>query len=125
MEYNVINLKPFDIVKYLKCIYLVKDFFKNEDGKYVLNYHFKTINKSNEKLHSHNTYELYGFHAEKLRKASKDEIIHFISRIKKEKPDFDLHSIEDVCLDVTGIIINEKECIDFLKSKGYLVYKQI
>jgi hypothetical protein len=125
MEYNVIDLNQYDIVRYLKCIYLVKDFFKDEDGKYILNYYFRTINNSNAKLHYQDTYKLYGFHAEKIRKASSDEIRHFISRIKKEKPDFDLHTIEDVSLDETGININEKECVDFLKSKGYLVYKQI
>lgn len=125
MEYNVIDLKQYDIVRYLKCIYLVKDFFKDENGKYILNYHFRTINNSDAKLHSQDTYELYGFHAEKIRKASIEEIRHFISRIKKEKPDFDLNSIENVSLDEPGINIGEKGCIDFLKSKGYLVYKQM
>ena len=124
MEYNVIDLKQYDIVRYLKCIYLVKDFFKDENGRYILNYYFRTINNSNAKLHSQNTYELYGFHAKKIRKASKDEIRHFISKIKKEKPDFDLNFIEDVSLDETVGNLNEKECIDFLKRKGYLVYKQ-
>jgi len=125
MEYNVIDLKQYDIVRYLKCIYLVKDFFKDENGRYILNYHFRTINNSNAKLYSEDTYELYGFHAEKIRKATKDEIRDFITRIKKEKPDFDLKSIEDVSIGETGENINEKECIDFLKRKGYLVYKQI
>jgi len=125
MKYNVIDLKQYDIVRYLKCIYLVKDFFKDENGKYFLNYHFRAINKSDSKLHSQNTYEFYGFHAEKIRKASKDEIRHFISRIKKEKPDFDLSYIENISFDETGANINEEECINFLKSKGYLVYKQI
>lgn len=125
MEYKVIDIKQYDIVRYLKCIYLVKDFFKDEDGKYILNYHFRAINNGNAKLHPQDTYILYGFHAEKIRKASKDEIRYFISRIRKERPDFDLHSIEDVSLDETSININEKECVDFLKSKGYLVYKQI
>ncbi|WP_461629637.1 hypothetical protein [Labilibaculum euxinus] len=125
MEYNVIDLKQYDIVRYLKCIYLVKDFAKDENGKYILNYHFRTIYNSNAELYSENTYELYGFHAEKIRKATKDEIRYFISRIKKEKPDFDLNYVEDVSLDKPDKNINEKECIDFLKSKGYLVYKQI
>lgn len=125
MEYNVIELKQYDIVRYLKCIYLVKDFSKDERGRYILSYHFRTISNSNAKLHSQGNYELYGFHAEKIRKATKNEIRHFISRIKKEKPDFDLNSIEDVSVDEPDINMNEKECINFLKGKGYLVYKQI
>jgi hypothetical protein len=125
MEYNVIDLKQYDIVRYLKCIYLVNDFFKDEDGKYILSYYFRAINNSKAKLHSQGSYELYGFHAKKIRKASNDEIRHFISRIKKEKPDFELHYSEEIYIDETSININEKECIDFLKSRGYIVYKQI
>lgn len=125
MEYNVIDLKPYDIIKYFKCIYLVKDFYKNEDGRYILDYHFMTLNKGNGKLHSQNTYEIYGFHAEKIRKATEDEIKKFMSKIKDEAPDFDLNPIKCISSDETELNLDEEKCIKFLKSKGYLVYKQI
>ena len=125
MKYDIIELKPYNIVRYLKCIYIVKDFFKNEDGKYILSYYFRTINESNAKLYSNGSYAFYGFHAEKIRRASRDETKHFISRIKKEKPDFDLQPVENAFLNEENLSFNEKECLNILKSKGYLIYRQV
>lgn len=62
---RIIEIKENDIIKYLKSTYLVKSFRKLENGKYQLNYHFRTIRKENAKLHKNKTYELYGFHAKK------------------------------------------------------------
>lgn len=120
---RIIEIKENDIVKYLKSTYLVKSFQKLENGKYQLNYHFRTIRKENAELHKNKTDELYGFHAEKIKRADEKERKFLISRIRAEYPDFDLSKLENDS-QRTKSELNEANCIEFLKNKGYLIYKQ-
>jgi hypothetical protein len=121
---EVIDIKPNDFIKYLKCIYLVKKFYRDEKGQYILVYYFRSIKKQNAILHSTNSYKISGYLAEKIKKATTEDTLFLISRIKTESPNFDLsfarqetnENSQDLTVD---------DCITFLKGKGYLVYKQI
>lgn len=121
--YEIIEIKKYDFVKYLKNLYLVEDFHKLENGQYRLNYLFRSIRKSNAKLHTNGFYDIYGYLAENIRKATDEEIEFLISRIKQEHPNFDI-SIVNVNKATNFSYLNEDDCIDYLKSKGYLIYKQ-
>jgi hypothetical protein len=122
IKYDVIDINTNDFIKYLKCIYLVKDFYRAENGDYILEYYFMSIRKENAKLHTSNSYKITGYLAEKIKKATTEETKFLISRIKTESPNFDLS--------LAKIEANESkqdvdDCITLLKNKGYLIYKQI
>jgi hypothetical protein len=121
---EIIEIKEYDIVKYLKSIYLVKDFQKIDDRKYRLNYYFRSIRKDSAKLHTNESYELYGYLAEKIRKADLEEMKSLISKIKVEHPNFDLSFLKKEIKENT-LDLNIEDCIKFIKSKGYIIYKQI
>lgn len=123
INYDIIDIKEKDYIKYFKCIYLVKDFYREEGGDYILVYYFRSIKKENATLHPANSYRISGYLAERIKKATADETGFLISRIKTENPKFDFSS--DI-QETNGIRdLNVDECIAFLKSKGYLVYKPI
>jgi len=124
INYDVINIEPYDFVKYLKCIYLVKEFQRTDNGLYVIEYYFRSIKKENAKLHSTNSDKITGYLAEKIKKATTEEIRFLTSRIKSKKPNFDL-SLARKETNENTLHLNEDDCIAFLKNKGYLVYKQI
>lgn len=124
MKYDVIDINPNDFIKYLKCIYLVKDFYRDESGQYILEYYFMSIKKGNARLHTTNSYKISGYLAEKIKKTTTEETVFLISRIKTESPNFDL-TFARIETNESKQDLNVDDCITFLKSKGYLVYKQI
>lgn len=121
---EIIEIKENDIVKYLKCIYLVKGFQKLENGRYQLSYYFRSIRKDNAILHRNDSDEIYGYLAEKIRKADSEEINSLIKKIKTKYPNFDT-SFQKTDLNKNTLNLNVQDCIDFLKSKGYIIYKQV
>ena len=123
-KYNIIDINPNNFIKYLKCIYLVKDFYRAENGQYILEYYFRSIIKENAKLHTDNSYKISGYLAEKIKKTTTEETKFLISKIKNEKPDFDM-SFAEILTNKHKQDLNIDDCITFLKSQGYLVYKQI
>lgn len=123
IKYDVIDIKESDFIKYLKCIYLVKDFYRAESGDYILVYYFRSIKKDNATLHPANSYRISGYLAERIKKATTEETGFLISRIKTERPNFDLPF--PILETNESKDLNVDDCITFLKSKGYLVYKQI
>lgn len=118
------EIKRNDFIKYLKCTYLVKDFVKLDNGYYNLSYYFRVNRKSNSKLHFNGVYRISGYSAEKIKKTSIEETYFLVSRIKAEHPNFDLSFLNSE-LNQNESILNEKDCIEYLKGKGYLVFKQI
>jgi hypothetical protein len=90
INYDVIDIKKNDFIKYLKCIYLVKDFYRTESGDFILVYYFRSIRKENATLHPANSYRISGYLAERIKKATTEETGFLISRIKTKSPNFDL-----------------------------------
>jgi hypothetical protein len=122
--YRTIEIKKNDFVKYLKCIYLVKDFEKLDNGRYRLSYFFRSIIKDDAKLHFNEFYDISAYLTEKIKKPSLEETKFLISRIKAEHPSFDLSFVK-LDKNINEKKLNENECIEYLKSKGYIVYKQV
>ena len=124
IKYDILDINKNDFIKYLKCIYLVKDFYRDENGYYILEYYFRSIIKENAKLHTTNLYKISGYLTEKIKKATSEETKFLISRIKMESPDFDL-SFAKAETTESKQDLNIADCISNLKSKGYLIYKPI
>ena len=123
--YNAIDIKRNDIIKYMKCIYLVKDFQKLDNGKYLLNYYFRSIRKDNAKLNINDSYEISGYLVETIKKASPEESNFIITRINSVYPNYDTSFYRNQKDKNEQKTLNENDCIDFLKKKGYIVYKQV
>lgn len=68
------KIKRNDFVRYLKNIYLVKDFQKLENGKFQLSYYFRSTKNDNAKLHIDNSEVIYAYLIKNIRKASEDDI---------------------------------------------------
>lgn len=121
---KIIKIQENDIVKYYKMIYLVKNFKKIDNYKYQLNYHFKTnITKKNAKLHKNQLDEFDKYKIERIKHAEEKEREILISKIQKESPDFNLSTFE-IYSENKNSELNESNCIEYLKNKGYLIYKQ-
>lgn len=69
-----IPIKKNDFVKYMKSIYLVKDFQKLENGRYRLNYYFRSLEKNHAKLHLNGHNNIIGYLAKNIRKATTEEM---------------------------------------------------
>ncbi|MCD8423584.1 hypothetical protein [Tenacibaculum finnmarkense] len=125
---KIIEIKENDIVKYLKSVYLVKSFIKLENGLYHLNYYFKT-NQSKiktKKLHNNAYDEFYGYLAEKIKQTSLEEKKDFVSKINRDYPKFDTSFTRiDLKENSNSSVLNVEDCIEFLKKKNYIIYKQI
>jgi hypothetical protein len=128
---EIIKIKENDIVKYLKSIYLVKGFQKLDSGKYRLNYYFRSIRKDNARLHTNKSEELYNTSIVHIKKTNLEEKRSLISKIKVEHPNFDISFLKkSEITEITEITENAlnldiKVSIEFLKSKGYIIYKQV
>nr|WP_319511408.1 hypothetical protein [uncultured Draconibacterium sp.] len=120
----MIDIKKNDFIKYRKCIYLVKDFRKLENGKYRLTYFFRTINDKSAKLYLNEFTDNYDWNFEYIKEANQEQINLLISKIRKEYPDFDL-SFAKVDLMKNEKNMSEEGCIEYLKSKGYFILKQV
>jgi hypothetical protein len=116
------EIKRDDFVKYRKCIYLVKDFQKLDNRKSRLNYYFRSIKIETAKLYSNGFDENYNWQFECIKKASQEEVDFLVSRIRSEHPNFDLSFLK---MNKIKLNLNVNDCIEYLKSKGYLVYKQV
>ena len=122
---ELILIKENDYVKYFKNIYLVKDFKELEKGRYRLSFYFRSIKKKNAKLYKDDSSKINGYLARKIKKATPEEIKFLHSRIRLKFPHLDLPSIENSEELKNRQELNETDCVEFLKSKGYLVFKQL
>lgn len=116
------TIKRNDFVKYLKCIYLVKDFQKLDNATFIISYYFRASRKAEAKIRINDVFNISSYNLKKIKKATSDETDFLIEKIKLEHPNFDLSfyvATKKECF------LNENECIEFLKNKGYLVYKQV
>ena len=122
--YNPIEVNKNDFIKYLKCVYLVKNFTKLDNGYYRLSFYFRSIVKDNAKLHNNKYYDISGYQTEKIKKASRKECEFLISQIKKAQPDFDVARFHQNAISDENDL-HEQECVEYLKSRGYIIYKQM
>lgn len=120
---EISNIKEGDFIKKEASIYLVKGFNKAE-RKYKLDYYFRSTKKTTGVLHINGAKEFYEHELTRLKTPTNKEVETIISKITKEHPDFIIDSPRSVKYLKTDIL-SEKKHIDFLKERGYLIYKQI
>lgn len=124
MDRRTIKIEEFDVVKYLKSTYLVKSFQRLESGKFELCYYFRSIRKPDAKLHKDQKQDFYESHTYKIKKTNNQEKKLLIEKIRNEYPDFNLAKVISATSD-TFIDLDENMCIEFLKEKGYTIYKRL
>lgn len=117
------NIRKNDFVKKADSIYLVKD-FRKIGSKYILEYYFKTTKKPTGVLHGAGSRELYENQTEYIKKPTRNEIEIIVSKVKNKHPNFDIENSKEAS-NPRSNDIDEKNCIKYLKDRGYLVYKQI
>lgn len=134
-------LNPSDIkrgvfIKKLTNIYLVKDFKKDISnkykGRYRIDYYFRisTVTPTPQ-LHSNsfNIIDESDFNFKRIKKPTNKEIERLKSKIKQECHSFNFETLsykEPKTKDQSqSDILTEEKYIDFLKEKGYLIFKQI
>lgn len=120
---EISKIKEGDFIKKEASIYLVKGFKKTE-RKYKLDYYFRSTKKTAGVLHINGAKEFYELDLMRFKTPTNEEIVTIINKITKEYPDFIIDSSWSV-KDLKTDILSEKEHIDFLKERGYLIYKQI
>lgn len=123
--HNLQNIKENDYLKYFKNLFKIKSVEKLNSGGLLITYYFRSIEKDNAKLYKNGVYEIRsGYLTEKLKRASPKEINFLLSRIKNynsENGELYKGNLSNVKNEER---LNENDCIEFLKSKGYLIYKQ-
>ena len=87
---KLLEIERIEFVKYRKCIYLAKDLKRLDNGKYRLNYFFRSIKKETAKLYTDGFVDNYEYQFGYLKKATQEDANFLISRIKIEQPNFDL-----------------------------------
>jgi len=124
---QISEIQKGSYLKYRGMLHLIDKIECVEKGKYVIHSFFSLSTRENALLHetykAPNNFDYY----------SKHEIEKYLNPIKKEKettmfkdaiknkyPDFDFETLSKKQSDVL-----EKECIEHLKSKGYLILKQM
>lgn len=122
--YNPIEIKENDFLKYAKSIYLVKHFKKNEFGRYNLSFYYRCIRKNNAKLYTNSFNSISGHSAETIKKATAEEIAFLTSKIKAKNPNFNTSFIKPP-LNPEKWDLNGENCINFLKERGYIIYKKV
>ncbi len=118
----ILDIKENSIVKYFKCIYLVKDFKKLESGRYRISYYYRTIESEKAILHTNGQDEIFRQHIDKIRIAPQEAKDYILEKIK--------HNISSLSgdnkkNDLGQDSLKVEECIKYLKSKGYLIYKEV
>ena len=122
---NLHQIKENDFLKYFKNLFKVKSVDKQDNGAVVINFYYRSLKQHNAKLYKDGVYKIYPeYLTEKLKRATSEEIKFLLSRIRN------LNS-EKIGINNINLIelknnenLNEVECIDFLKSRGYLIYKR-
>lgn len=127
------KFNDFEILKYRKCIYLIKNLIETNDslhGKYQVNYYFRITFKSGSKLYNDSSEVHYEHNLKYYKNASREEIKFLINEIQNKFPEFNINninSLDDSKTKVSSVddFLTEKDCIEFLKNRGYLIYKNI
>lgn len=126
------KFEKFEILKYRKCIYLIEGLVHNNDSSFKksqVNYLFRITFKEGSKLYKNGSENHYAQDLKYYKKANPEQRKLLLDEIKKRFPDFDLNdqSLEkSKSKDISKLeLLTEENCIEFLKGKGYLIYKQI
>jgi len=117
------ELKQGSFVKYRSMHYLLDKIENINDKNFIIGFFAVSIKKnSKQKLHKNfkNPYHLSKYNIEdNIHLLDEKEKEDLISKIKYRYPDFDFETLSFKQTDT-----KEKECIDYLKNNGYLVFKQ-
>jgi hypothetical protein len=127
------KFEKFDILKYRKCIYLIESIIHSNDSSFKksqVNYFFRITFKVGAKLYKNGSESHYAQDLKYYKKTNPEQRKFLLDEIKRKFPDFDLREQNDldksINEDVSQIeLLTEENCIEFLKGKGYLIYKQI
>lgn len=126
------NFEKFDVLKYRKCIYLIEGVVHNNDSsikKSQVNYFFRITFKEGSKLYKNGSENHYAQDLKYYKNANPEQRKFLFDEIKRRFPDFDLKYQSSEKLNSEDIskleLLTEENCIEFLKGKGYLIYKQI
>lgn len=126
------KFEKFDVLKYRKCIYLIEGVVHNNDSsikKSQVNYFFRITFKEGSKLYKNGSDNHYAQDLKYYKKANPEQRKFLLDEIKRRFPDFDLKYQGSEKLNSEDIskleLLTEENCIEFLKGKGYLIYKQI
>lgn len=127
------KFNAFEILKYRKCIYLIKNLIITNDslyGKYQVNYYFRITYKSGSKLHKDSSEVHYEHNLKYYKNASQEEIKFLLNEIQNKFPEFNINSFNFLDNNKTKVssvkdFLTEEKCIEFLKDRGYLIYKNI
>lgn len=117
------DIKEGVFIKKEASIYLVKD-FKKEGKGYKLVYFFRSTAKPTGVLHFNDSREFYEHELQRIKVPTIEEVNVLKNKIFKEHPTFhfDISTVEsNQNLDS----FTEKSCIEFLRERGYLVFKQV
>ena len=109
-----------DFIKKGASIYLVKN-FRKEDKRFILDYYFRSTIKDSGIIKSNDTRDFYEHELPSIKHPSVKEIFIIKNKIRKEFPTFHFETSSNNNFN----ILTEKNCIDFLKDKGYLVFKPV
>jgi hypothetical protein len=120
---KISDIKEGDFIKKEASIYLIK-YFNKTDKRYKLDYYFRSTKKMSGVLHINGSREIYEHDLTRIKTPTKEEIEILKNKIVKEYPDFTFNSswLENY---QKPDIQSEKECIDFLKARGFLIFKKI
>lgn len=122
------DIKKGAYLKYLATTFLVKDCILNEDKEtYTIKYFFSLTNRGGikkGKLYCDGTIREESC---KIKMCSSEDIERLKTKIQYEYPSFDFGTLsyKESNTITNNDELTEEKCIDFLKEKGYLIFKQI
>ena len=114
------DINQHDFIKKGASIYLVKNFRKEGKG-FILDYYFRSTIKESGIINSNDTRDLYEHELPSIKHPSDKEIVIIKNKIRKEFPIFHFETPSNNNIN----FLTEKICLDFLKEKGYLVFKPV
>lgn len=125
------NFREFEILKYRKCIYLINNISSIETSigqKFQINFYFRITFKEGSKLYKDSFDVQYSHALQYYKNADSEQRQFLIKEIGENFPDFDLKKINSHLINqkIQKIdSLNEEDCIEYLKNRGYLIYKKI
>lgn len=117
------NIKTGDFIKKEASIYFVKD-FKKAGRKYILEYYFRSTKKTSGLLHINGSKEFYEHEVDRIKCATQEEVEILKAKINNKHPNYHFN-IKQIDKKQKTNIQSERECIEFLKERGFIIYKQI
>jgi hypothetical protein len=121
---NVNEIQRGDFVQKGSMLYLVDKLKDIGNDQFIINAFFATCIRKNCQQKLHNNYvDKFSFNKhdteKRVHRIKGKEKEKLITRIINEYPDFNIEA-----LTINKNELSENECIEYLKDKGYLIYKQ-